>query len=247
VVRVRVAGAGEVNQLPTVAAIMLADGRQEMADRAAYAFFAQTYGNAHLVVLDTGATHLPFYNYPKITYIRMARKSNDTIGSLRNTANEAVRGADILCHWDSDDWSHPRRIAEQVSALAPIHLPEHTIGGVVQPTMQEHEVTGYNDLLFWEQTRKEAWIYKACPQYSPGAALCYWREVWRRKPFERTNSGEDNQFISGLRGVYVSSLTAEPRMVCGVHPGNTCTKILWPVPEWRKAPEWDGYCREVMG
>ena len=225
-----------MSALPTVAAVMLVDGRQAMVDRAVRSFLAQTYERADLLVLDTSRAPVTFPLDERITVVRTKRRDGDTIGSLRNLANEAARNAHILCHWDSDDYSHPARIAEQVARMGQVH------------TEQVTEVTGYNDLLFWEQTRKEAWKYKGSPRYSPGAALMYWRETWKRKPFELTNSGEDNRFISGLRGVYVSSISdpADPRMVCGVHPGNTTTKILYPVIEWKRVPDFDAVCKAAM-
>lgn len=230
-----------MSALPTVAAVMLVDGRQAMVDRAVRSFLAQTYERADLLVLDTSPAPLTFPLDERIAVVRTNRRDGDTIGSLRNLANEAARNAHILCHWDSDDYSHPARIAEQVARMGQVHTE-------AVHTEQVTEVTGYNDLLFWEQTRKEAWKYKGSPRYSPGAALMYWRETWKRKPFELTNSGEDNRFISGLRGVYVSSISdpADPRMVCGVHPGNTTTKILYPVIEWKRVPDFDAVCKAAM-
>ena len=190
------------------------------------------------------------------------------IGYLRNFVAETLCKApnppDAFVHWDSDDFSHPNRIAEQVALL-------RSTGA---------DVVGYREMLFWREPEKvrggrlppqfyptypgEAWLYSnPDPRYCLGTSLCYWRKTWERKPFEATSQGEDLRFWTGLKSIGVSSLagvprftayTAYPRMIASIHAGNTSTvyrpELMAAIErqggEWKRAPEWDSYCRGVM-
>lgn len=116
-------------------------------------------------------------------------------------------------------------------------------------------------------TPGEAWLYSnGDPRYCLGTSLCYWRTAWERRPFEPTSQGEDARWMMGVKSVGISSLVdedgsrnsgaecnpdlAEPRMIARIHAGNTSNaydpQIMRTSSEWRRAPEWDGYCRGVM-
>jgi hypothetical protein len=227
---------------------MLANGRPEMARRAAQSFLAQTYeGHKDLLV----------WNNP----------GNRSIGWFRNEANATVK-ADIILHWDSDDWSHPNRIAEQVALL-------QSSGA---------ECVGYDEMLFFTESdtarmakgfygvskrpselgleestapKGEAWLYRAAvPNYAVGTSMCYWRETWQRNPFPDRSEGCDDLdwFNRGVKIESVSSVQIQPdtilepsaRMIASIHGGNTCAKIDAGMREWRRVPQWDAYCREAM-
>ena len=220
-----------------VFAVMLVDGRAAMVQRAARAFAGQTV-SARLLIYDSGA--LPVYSevqaqdfHPAIIYVRGA--GGRTIGALRNAANKlAVAGgrADIIVHMDSDDWSHPRRIEEQVALLKSSGRP----------------CVGYNDVLFWE-TDGAAWMYSNENPFQPiGASLCYWRQAWEAKPFLDLNKGEDERWLSGMRALAMSSLVDEPRLICALHDSNTSSRISKKAigKEWNRAVEWDAHCQEAM-
>ena len=216
---------------PTVYAVMLCHGRPEMARRALECFAAQTYERKVLSVWEAPGS----------------------IGKLRNQANSQTV-ADIIVHWDDDDWSHPNRIAEQVALL-------QSSGA---------ECVGYNEMLFWNVSRKpkhqpfefeppgEAWLYTGpSDQYCLGTSMCYWRETWERNPFRDTNAGCDDLYWHGrgLRMVGVpafgfnTAIQGEPkvpRMIAAIHDGNTCAAIDPTSADWRRVPEWDAYCRARM-
>src|SRR6185436_15303374 len=139
---------------PTVCAMCLVNGRAEMVKRAIKAFKEQTYtGERWLLSFNDG--------------------SGATIGTLRNRAVESIR-ADIIVHWDSDDWSHPRRIEEQVALLQ----------------SSGKECVGYREMLFWDSRECQgraadgssvgpptrvaaAWLYtNRDTRYCLGASLC---------------------------------------------------------------------------
>ncbi len=152
---------------PTVACVMLANGRPEMVKRAWASYRAQTY--------------------PERVLIQYDNNGDRSIGALRNDANSHTN-CDIICHFDSDDISHPNRIAEQVALL-------QSSGA---------ECVGYNEMLFWREARHnrkeifadgprtftpsgitpEAWLYRAAiPNYAIGTSMCYWRSTWLRHSF----------------------------------------------------------------
>lgn len=233
---------------PKVSCVMLVCGRPEMTARAVRCFEAQTYDAKEL--------------------IRFENAGDRSIGKLRNEANALARG-EIICHFDSDDYSHPNRIAEQVAHL-------QSSGA---------DVVGYNELLFWrdpiiEQSSTEtassrieiagigqAWIYKNVrADLSPGTSLCYWRRTWERKPFPDTSHGEDRIWMQGLNVAAVSSMPdftqvesattrwyEEPALIASIHGSNSENYDMEEIirrggeTNWRRAPEWDDYCRNLEG
>lgn len=243
-----------------------------MTSRAIACYIAQTYKHKRLYVLDTGVAPSGLEFLPDkwpdfdITYHRAL--GNKTIGELRNKANgfACFDGAKILVHWDSDDLSHPNRIAEQAALL-------QSSGA---------DCVGYNEVLFWREPRwavetevrahglpvgaglefpGEAWLYRnPHPAYAIGASLCYRREAWHRHQFESTSIGEDARFIAGLKCRGVSSvgshmghrgdLFEKPRLLCRIHPGNTSQayraeemqKSAKQGGEWLRAQMWDKFC-----
>lgn len=196
---------------PLVCCIMLVNGRLPMVKRAVASYQAQTYENKRLLIWNTGPSFFndwpEAYGLPETIWtpdVDAAACSKLTVGELRNIANRFASThygpiadrPDILAHWDSDDWSHPRRIEEQVALL------EQT----------KADAVGYSDMLFWRTCEKcnagrantlpecphchlkydptrevpagEAWLYKhRNPNYCLGTSLCYRREVWQQVPF----------------------------------------------------------------
>lgn len=254
---------------PTVCAVMLTANRPEMARRAVECFRSQTYPAKRLHIFDTSST-------PK-TCGAIDDRDNEThfwvndpayeaasffagmpIGSLRNEAIENSRhyhaGADILIHFDDDDWSHPNRIAEQVALL-------QSSGA---------DAVGYNEMLFWKSPNGvgdwgdtppcddgEAWLYSSPnPRYILGTSLCYWRYVWEKRPFEatdaRTGNGEDTIWLQGVKSVGVSALSPspmEPRMIAGIHGANTSngySELAMSCAQWKRAHAWDAHCKSTM-
>lgn len=258
---------------PTVCAILLTADRPEYARRAVECFRHQTYPAKRLFILDTGARSINWPESESRTGLWMDKKyAPTTIGELRNLAiNEATMPdlprADVIVHWDDDDYSHPNRIAEQVALLQ----------------ASGADCVGYREMLFWREARcpdcgepmkaeagyygmscdrqseirPEAWLYSnPDPRYCLGTSLCYWRKTWDRKPFEATSQGEDVRFYTGLKCAGVSALSPnpmDPRMIARIHSGNTSTayrsELMAAIErqggEWKRAPGWDSYCRGI--
>lgn len=260
---------------PSACATLLTADRPEMTRQAIECFRAQTYENKRLLILDTGKSrndaHVYIGNHgqPENERLLWNPAAKETIGELRNLA-ASMTDADIIVTFDSDDWSHPNRIAEQVALLK----------------SSGADVVGYNSMLFWREPQEcecgalprhkdrgdtgEAWLYSnSNPQYALGTSLCYWRHVWERKPFEATSMGEDDRFLRGLKVAPVTSIFdksgpppdfagiagawargAAPRMIARIHTSNTSTayspRKMEKAREWRRVSEWDKYCQGVF-
>ena len=240
---------------PHVTAVMLTTAdRAGMAARAVRCFESQTYPEKDLLVFPTD--HL----------------RGTTTGELRNLACAEARG-DIVAHWDDDDWSHPRRIEEQVAMLQ----------------WRGADAGGYREMLFWDTRGPgpgEAWLYSnRDPAYCICASLCYWRAAWERHPFvarmigEAGNATESDprSWLAELRtlgttsfiwsvGRIAGSLSRdasastgwrewnrnsyhELRMIAAIHGRNTSDSYSpdrMRSREWRRVPEWDDYCSGIL-
>jgi hypothetical protein len=225
----------------TIVAVMLADGRAEMVRRAIESFHKQMPvpdTKTVLLVLDSGKKPLRSLCEPYVVHIRHCKAGGETIGSLRNVANEiAVKtwSPSFIAHWDSDDWSHPRRLVEQTHNL---RLKSYLAG------------VGYRNLPFWNG--KEAWLYDSGNHgLCVGTSMFYRAEVWAANTFPSTNSGEDTRWqldkhCKSYDSILHGGAATHPRMVAQLHKGNTSSRVIEGAREWRRAPEHDQYCREVM-
>ena len=95
--------------------------------------------------------------------------------------------ADIIAHWDDDDWYAPHRIRAQVEALAR--------SGAATLRDRQRAVL--------RSAAPSAWEYVYPPGGAPwvyGATLCYRRDFWRAHPFADVTVGEDNVFVGAVRG-----------------------------------------------
>lgn len=259
---------------PSVACVMLASGRPEMTTRAVRSFLSQAYDNRLLVIWDTGSEPLNI-RAEKTVYCPVVGSGQRSIGELRNDAIGMATNADIVVTFDSDDWSGPRRIEEQVALLV----------------ASGAEACGYNEVLFWDthktdhvrdittaiglagwEDRSESWLYSnPAPNYAIGASLAFWRSTWARRPFphlpvpgNRQSAGEDAEWLKGVKCVGVSGIgdgqpyltlrpgepsldAAMPRLICSVHGGNSqAYELALPSPYFKRVEQWDQYCRKEM-
>lgn len=193
---------------PTVCCVLLANERSELVNRAVTSFRAQTYERKRLLIWDTTRTWGPEWARIDDERVSVSHPTGATIGRLRNEANAYAMSdtftpggarVDLIAHWDLNDWSHPRRLEEQVA------LMEAT----------GKQCVGYRELLFWDTRvigfpvrefayagestlpvevthpmsgmgpRNEAWIYRGDQRnWAAGASFLYRRELWEKQPFE---------------------------------------------------------------
>jgi hypothetical protein len=248
---------------PAVCCVMLANGRPEMVRRAVQSFEAQTYQDKRLLIYDTGGPGVSYDSEERgIVHCWRSTEAKQSIGELRNKANGRAWETgilDIFCHFDSDDWSHPRRIEEQVALLQ----------------SSGKDCVAYRKLLFWD-TRKQhqpfeydiegaAWVYSnPDPRYITGTSMCYWRSAWESCPFDDKNHEDQAWWLKnssrclGVPGFgYDTPIQGEPhvpRLIASIHGENTSEAYSTPEQArktmsslfWRRAPEFDGYCQKVM-
>lgn len=241
---------------PLVCCLLLTSDRLEMTARAVRSYDQQEYENRCLFIFDTGreqfgpraCTGVPqvYIRHERARGVWLPEVGNRTVGELRNRAIAHALGAmpqrpDLIAHWDSDDWSHPRRLTEQVDLL--------------EAYGSEIDAVGYKDMLFWYDDGDQAWLYKSTSEYLLGTSLLYRLRSWQSKAFELINEGEDRRWLRGLqsRGISSSKIAhaftwplAKPRMIASIHTGNTASRIDAASENWKRAPEWDEYCRQTM-
>lgn len=213
-----------------VCAIALTADRQDYTDRAVQCFMHQTYPDASLLIYDTGKVpyDTPDHVSSAVAVCYDPGANGHTIGALRNQAIELASGAEIIVHFDVDDWSAPSRIEEQVRVLM-----DH-------PNI---EATGYNTMLFWDTIAKQAWSFRCLPQdQSVGTALCYRRSAWERARFPDTSRGEDTLWLRENK-IKTAAYSNRGMMIADLHPGNTCSRIEKDCDQWTRVPDWDGYCQ----
>jgi glycosyltransferase involved in cell wall biosynthesis len=196
-----------------------------------------------------GGSHsfAPFETIPDDIQLNVSKPHYKTVGALRNFAGIGARAmlADCIAHWDSDDWSHPWRLEDQITLLED----------------SGKMCVGYKEVLFWDtrndHTSDAAWLYcHPDPRWAAGASFLYRRELWEQQPFDDAPHEDQRWWLTPLvsnQCVGVSSLwprRSEPRMVCQIHGQNTEAYdpllMLAGSQVWKRAPEFDAHCAEVM-
>lgn len=239
---------------PKVVAVMLTRDRDELTRRAIAAFERQVYKSKTLAILDTSAELIRYEGHFQQWVIEEQAHS---IGYLRNMGNALLDG-DIVIHWDSDDYSSPDRISEQVAFLQDSGA----------------DVVGYSQMLFWREPnlsdrprypgdRGEAWLYTATKGCAPalGTSLVYWRKTWERNPFpdQPTSKNSGSEYGNWLKALKCETVPAfnsvadAPRMVARIHAGNAARHsydleklVANGSNEWKRVPDWDSRVKQIM-
>lgn len=192
-----------MSEFPLVSAIMPTRGRSTMAHEAVRMWREQGWPNKELVIVDD-LRERSFdvgVSGQGIKYVAVPRVC---IGEKRNIAASMASGP-IIMHWDSDDWYSPDRMEFQANMLME--------KGV--------DLVGYHTMYFEDVELGGRYLYRGSPGYAIGVSQTYWRDSWERKPFEKLDVGEDDDFRAG-RTVFCSE--ADGRIVARIHRGNTSDK-----------------------
>jgi hypothetical protein len=243
-----------------------------LTEHAIRCFQAQTYPRKHLLIFDSGSKMFELTaDDLRMAVVHAQLFTGSSIGALRNAANELTRtyGHELLVHWDSDDWSHPNRLTEQVALLQ----------------ASGADAVGYNEMLFWRNQLWDggpggAWMYSnPRPNYALGTSLCYWRKTWERSPFTdgpkpegtseyhhwfKQGGGVRVQAVSGLGSIRIVEegppsyrrtcgivQDESPRMIARIHGKNFGAydiekQIAGGSREWKRVPAWDARLREIL-
>jgi glycosyltransferase involved in cell wall biosynthesis len=182
-------------------------GRREMAQAALDCWLKQDYQNKELVILDD-ADDLSFpegLQIPGVHHYASGKKM--TLGMKRNEVNALTRG-EIIAHFDSDDWSAPDRIQDQISRVQETGLP----------------ITGYSTLLFWDVLKQQAKQWKCnIPGYVCGTSLMYKKEFWAIHQFQDKQIASDNSFVYPVLR-QVAACKDATRIVARIHGEHTSPK-----------------------
>lgn len=194
---------------PRIAAIMPTADRRAHVPAAIAQFLAQGRTDAELLILDDGTDPVSdlIPNHPAIRYVR--EETRRVLGDKRNRCCELAQ-AEIIVHWDDDDWHAPDRIARQVAALE--------VSGA--------DICGLAEIPFLADDGNGAWTYRWNGGYRwvYGASLAYRRAYWQRRPFRPLQQGEDTRFLFDARDAHVHVMPDQDLMVARVHAANTSPK-----------------------
>jgi len=216
-----------------VTAIMPTRGRPEMSRAAVECWRGQVWPKLELVIVDDrDCPSFPAEDFTgyRIRYTKLSERL--TVGEKRNVACSMASG-EIIVHFDSDDWSAPGRIADQVARL--------------QATGKQ--VTGYSGMLFHE-TRKVRvldvggfraagawWRWRGMHGQAAGTSLCYRRDWWLKHPFLPEQRAEDDLFYAEALRLGEAVSVDGRDLMCAVNHGDCVSERLIGGAEWEELPE----------
>lgn len=210
-----------------VSAILPTRGRQKWAAQAVECFRAQTYPNKQLIIYDDyeDMSFPDGFSDKDAAIKHYLSEGQLSIPFKRNRCCEHAAG-DIIWHLDSDDWSAPTRMAEQVKLLEE----------------SGKSVAGFHSMLFYVEPSGATYKYVNDKSFSLGTSLMFTKAFWASHPFRQDpaaapNVGEDSVFVkAALNTGELISVDAGQLMVARIHESNTSIKdtggaqtSYWPV------------------
>lgn len=199
---------------PLVSCILPTKNRAEFIPQAIRSYQSQTYPHRELVIVDNGDDQTAML-LPPDRSIRYAKVTGTlTTGDMRNLCAKYARG-EFICHFDSDDWSAPERVADQVTRLSQFGV-----------------VTGYHSAFFYDVRDGKCYQWHmphSAVRYVLGTSLCYRKSWWSSHPFHSLRVGEDLKFFQQAQRDacrFVSTAPANQMIVARVHEDQTCRKTL---------------------
>ncbi len=231
---------------PIVTAVILADGDSAKLKRVIRCYLDQSYQNKRILMYGVGRPSVDIVRNLKYQYVNNWNP-NRPVGVIRNDANVCT-DSDIILHFDSDDWHHMDRMAEQVAFLL----------------RSGQDCVGYHDMLCWDTTEGQfcgAWKYASERPHCVPGSMAYWRAVWAKEPFRE--DGNDWNTVSWLSPIHIDSATsnsgvpvelsegiweisAAPRMIAGVQGEPSKLWLDSGSRTWQRRPDFDKYVRSVM-
>ncbi len=167
---------------PLVSCVMATGDRRAFVRQAIQYFQRQTYAAKELILVDDGerssADLVP--DDSRIRYLRLSARTN--LGRKLNLGIEQARGS-IIQKLDDDDYYHPEFLKSTVSAL----LPHRSTGAVV----------GLDSFLVLLAATGQLKV--SGTGWCAGPSLCFFRELWRKKPFRDAPRAVDYWFLKDHR------------------------------------------------
>jgi glycosyltransferase involved in cell wall biosynthesis len=199
-----------------VSCIMPTQNRRNFIPLAIQSYLSQEWSEKELIVVDSGLDRVEdlFVNVPGAKYIyyreenRPKHLPHTPIGTKRNIACENASG-EIICHWDDDDFSQPKRITDQVMMLK----------------VTGKSVAGYNKIKEVSATSGGLTEYAVPENMACGTSLCYRKDYWKDHKFKNTSFGEDWMFVEeALELGQLITTDGREYIMATSHPGNTCKR-----------------------
>lgn len=175
-------GDGESSNASLVSCVMATGDRPGFLSQAIKYFQRQTYDNKELIIVDDGdcssADLVP--DDDRIRYLRLEARTH--LGKKLNLGIESAAGP-IIQKLDDDDYYHPEFLATMVAAL----LPHRETGAIA----------GLNCFLVLLAETGE--LKFSGNGWCAGPSICFFRELWRKKPFRDLPRAVDYWFLEDHR------------------------------------------------
>ena len=162
---------------PLVSCVMPTYNRRRFIPQALRCFANRTYRNAELIVVDDSERSVRSL-CEGVEGVRYLRVMVSTAGAKLNLGFEAARG-EIVQNIDDDDYYGPRFIESSVKRL---------LG-------KDRERTLVTRCCFLTLVRSDGVLRHSGEGWKAGGALCVYRDMWRRIPFNEVDLGYDSQFM----------------------------------------------------
>lgn len=161
-----------------ISCVMPTYNRRAFIPAAILCYQQQTWKERELIILDDGEDKIEdlIPPDPTIHYYPLDKKYNT--GAKRNMVN-SLASADIIAHFDDDDWCAPERLEHNASFLH---------DGCI--------MTGYSITFFWDVINKRASFFRSrIPNGIYGCTLTYHKSCWIGNCFPQSVTGSDYQFM----------------------------------------------------
>jgi glycosyltransferase involved in cell wall biosynthesis len=165
-------------------------------------FVGQTYDRKELLLITEDDIDIPVH--PLVRVIKC--EPGLTVGVKRNIGVANAWG-EVIAHFDSDDYSAPGRIEDQLRVMRQMEMP----------------VTGYTSIQFYNVSRNEAYRMRPGPSsWACGTSLMYTKQYWQGNNFEERSVGEDTIFCKTAAGqTAIFSIDGGDKIVALDHDTNT--------------------------
>jgi hypothetical protein len=205
-----------------VSAIMPTRARRVLSYTAVECWKAQTWEDRELVILDD-ADDPSFPVPPGDPGIRYYRGPREFIGVKLEKLSALAQG-EVIIRFDSDDWSDPNRIQEQVDHLA----------------LTGKGLTGYHTLLFWDMRARRfaGYQWRGPSGFACGTSMCYTRQFWQSHPWPPLREASDNAVVyAAQKDNAIATLEGRQMCIARAHGNNTSSAQRIGQNNWPQVPD----------
>ena len=212
-----------------VSCLMPTRDRRQFIPAAIRSFLAQEHQTKELLIDDDGADPVADLIPPidNIVYIP-ATGPPATLGTKLNRLASIAHGP-ILCNWDDDDISGPRRITTQLEFMQKCHV--HAVG--------------FSSLYYWDTTTNTArlWQWHNKTPYACGSSQMYTREWAIAHPLPDITLHVDSTFSNvAAASRQLRTLPGQSLLVARYHHHSAwrfpVSKCGWPMVRSAFIPAW---------